>query len=169
MNTTSNRFTTALTAALLLAVLPFGLAACSSGNGDTSDAPTAGTAQGIGAKWSACMRDGGFEVPDASDDEVSSGVSRVPNGVDQERFTERSASCSEELGIERSSEAEQQKWTRQYDAVAACIREDGYADFPEQKAGSLDFQSYARSSEPQFDEVAQKCLAEHAPDTQRMG
>ncbi|WIE76092.1 hypothetical protein [Curtobacterium sp. MCSS17_007] len=165
MNTTS-RSTRLLAAALVVAALPFGLAACSSQD-TTSDAPT--TAQGIGAKWSACMRAGGFEVADASDDEVRSGVVRSPEGADAEAWEERAGTCSQQLGIEGTSDQQAQQWEREYAAVASCIRENGYDDFPEQQPGSINTGDYPRATEPRFDEVFQECLREHAPSTRTTG
>jgi len=165
MNTTS-RSTRLLAAALLVAALPFGLAACSSD--DTApDGPR--TSQGIGAKWSACMREGGFDVADAPDDEVRSGVVRSPEGVDTEAWNARAGTCSGQLGIEGTSEQQAQQWEREYAAVASCIRENGYADFPEQEPGVLNTGDYARAEEPHFDEVFQRCLHEHAPSTRTAG
>ncbi|PZF57709.1 hypothetical protein DEJ23_06085 [Curtobacterium sp. MCSS17_008] len=162
--TTTSRSTTFRTAAFLAVALPFGLAACSSD--DTTSTSTEAAADGVGAKWSACMRDGGFDVADVSDDEVRSGVQVVPPGVDRDAWSTRAGDCSRQLGIQGSSDAQHQKWERQYAAVASCIRENGYPDFPEQEPGGISTGDYARATEPEFEEVFQECLHEYAPDTQ---
>lgn len=165
MNTTS-RYTRFLGAALLAAALPLGLTACSSHD---SASGASSTAEGVGAKWSACMRDSGFDVTDVSDDEARSGAFRIPEGADSASFTERAQQCSGEVGIEGASDEQQQQWDREYAAVASCIRENGYDDFPEQKDGVISTNGYPRASEAHFDEVFHECLAEYAPDTKTRG
>ena len=156
-----------LGAAVVAGTLPLALASCSS---DTTTGSTADTASerttGIGADWGACMRDAGFDVQDPSDDEVRSGAMRAPAGADEQGFVAAGRACSEELGISGTSEADKQKWERQNVQVASCIRDHGYPDFAGQDNGVLDFSTYERSQEPEFQEAVESCLQEFAPDIQ---
>lgn len=151
-------------AVLVLAVsASIALSACS-GAGSPSAADTQSTS-GIGARWGACMRDAGFDVEDPADDMVASGTVTIPQGVDQGRYEEEAASCSDRVGVQRADTSEEQKWARQYSQVADCIREHGYDDFPEQTDGGITTQGYPRASEPEFEETFQQCLHEYSPDT----
>lgn len=152
--------------AALLVAGPLALAGCSSAQPDA--APTS-TASGTGAKWGACMRDAGFDVPDPTDAQVSSGTTTVPQGVDETRYATQASTCSEQLGVARSDSAQRQEWARQYDRVASCIRERGFDDFPEQREGAIDTNGYPRAQDPAFQQTFTTCLQEHAPDTQMTG
>lgn len=167
MTHTTHRGRALIAAALLLCTLPLGLAACSTSStgGDT----VADSSAGVGAAWGSCMREAGFDVEDPDDALVESGMSRTPAGVDGQEFSKASSVCSQKAGVERSSSAELQKWERQYAKVASCIRDHGYDDFPEQQAGGLSTEGYARAEEPEFDRVFRDCLAEFSPDTQVQG
>ncbi|QWS32793.1 hypothetical protein [Curtobacterium aetherium] len=148
-------------------VLVVALAGCSEAPDSSSPAAAAGT--GIGAKWGACMRAAGFDVEDPSDALVESGAAQFPSGVDEEKATEAGSKCAEEIGVERTDSAEQDKWTRQYEQVASCIREE-YEDYPEQSPGMLMLSpdQYPRASEQGFVDRSQECLQEFAPDTKTM-
>lgn len=155
-----------VTAAIALA-LPLALAACSATGHSSESTPRAG--DGIGAKWSSCMRDAGFDVPDASDSEIAAGTFRSTEGQDQEAFSDRARQCSEAVGVRPKGDADTQKYERQYDRVASCIRENGYEDFPEQQPGRLDFTGYPRATEPEFTSTVGTCIEEFAPDTKFQG
>lgn len=163
MTHTTPRRRTALAGVIIAAALSFGLAACSS-------APTADTAsevtKGAGAKYGECMRDAGFAVEDPSDAELESGMAKGPSGVDEEAFGEAMGTCRKKAGVAGKSDAELQEFARQTAKIASCIRENGYADFPEQKPGVLDGQGYARGQEAGFEKVRKQCSAKYAPDTQ---
>lgn len=111
------------------------------------------------------MRDAGFDVRDPDDASVASGAVPVPEGADDAAYTDAAATCSAAAGVPRASTADKQKWERQYTKVASCIRENGFADFPEQQPGVLDFGSYPRSQESGFQQAADTCLQQFAPDT----
>ena len=164
MTTTTRTPTRLLVAGLLAIGLTTGIAACSS-----AAAPTAGSTAttGIGAKWGDCMRSAGFDIEDPSDDQVSSGTAVSPAGVDQERFHRAADQCAQDLGVRRTDSAEQDKWVRQYQQVASCIREE-YPDFPEDGSdGGISFlpEGYPPAREQAFQELAQKCVQRYAPDT----
>lgn len=131
----------------VVGVLPFLLVACSS-QPDADTAPRADA--GIGAQWGACMRDAGFAVQDRAD---------------QSAFSEAAASCSEQAGVEPASDADQQKWKREYAEVASCVGED-HRDSPEQDDGGFGVDdSYPHADEPAFKDTVAKCMAEFSPDT----
>jgi len=147
------------------AVLP--LAACAS---TTSASPSSGphsAAAGLGERWGSCMRDAGIDVTDPEDDAVRSGAVQTPDGADQEEFTRASKRCAESLGVTGLSNADRQRWEREYAAVADCVREHGYPDLPEQQPGVLDFHAYPRSSEDGFQQALSDCMAEFSPDTKQ--
>lgn len=152
----------ALSGLILAVALSFGLAACSG----APDADTASeTTKGASAKYGACMRDAGFPMDDPSDESLESGAVRAPSGVDQEAFQKAVGTCRKAAGVTGASNAEQQKWEREFAKVASCIRDNGYPDFPEQKPGVLDVSNYPRAEEPGFQKVAKECTEKHAPDT----
>jgi hypothetical protein len=153
-----------LVAGLLALGLAAGLAACS-GTSDTA-AGAADAASGLGAEWGACMRSAGFTVEDPSDDQVRSGTVTSPRGVDQERFRSAADRCATDLGVPRADSATKDKWTREYDQVASCVRE-AYPDFPEQQPGGISFipSEYPPAGEPEFQKRADECMKKYSPDT----
>lgn len=162
MNHTTTHTKRAGLVGVLLISAAIALSACSSGPG-TETAAEATT--GIGAKWGACMRDAGFDVQDPSDDVVSAGLMRAPQGADEDAFSEAGATCARKAGVKGSSSAEQQKWDRQYAQVASCIQDHGYPDFPAPRNGVLSTEGFAQAEDPGFEQVWSKCLQEFAPDT----
>jgi hypothetical protein len=116
------------------------------------------------------MRSAGFTVDDPSDDQVSSGTITSPAGSDQERFRSAADRCAEDLGVHRADSATKEKWNREYDQVASCIRE-AYPDYPEQDPGTVSFGSddYPTAADPAFQERAEECLHRYSPDTKTQG
>ena len=164
MTRTTIRSARFLAALAVAALLPLTCTACSSD--PEPSAATSAPAAGIGAKWGSCMRDAGFEIVDPTDEAVSSGVVTRPTGADADEFDRAAGECQKAAGVRGADSAQRQRWDRQYEQVANCIRENGFADLPEQRTGSLDFCSYPRVTEPEFDRVTDRCLQEFAPDTQ---
>jgi hypothetical protein len=165
MTTTTTPRTRLLVAGLLALGLTTGVAACSGTTDQTAGSTDAST--GIGARWGDCMRSAGIDVEDPSDDQVSSGAVVSPADVDQERFQSAADQCAQDLGVRRADSAEQDKWVRQYQRVASCIREE-YPDFPEDGSdGGISFlpDEYPPAGEQAFQELAQKCMQQYAPDT----
>lgn len=162
-HTTTRRLRGTLGSLAVLGTLPFLLIACS---GPSESSTAARADAGAGATWGACMRDAGFDVPDPDDATVASGVTSGPAGVDQAAFSEAAKTCAQRAGVEPASDADHQKWSRQYTQVASCIREHGYPDFPEQKDGGISTMDYPRAQEPAFEETFDECLAEYSPDSQ---
>lgn len=158
----SGRARGVLVAVALLCALPLALSACSAG--DDGTAPRADA--GVGAQWGACMRDAGYDVQDPDDASVEAGAMAVPSGVDSAEFQTAGAACAEQAGVERKSNADTQKWEREYAKVASCVRER-YSDFPEQEPGQFGWDDdYAPAQDPGFQDVVDACMAKHSPDTQ---
>jgi hypothetical protein len=164
MTTNVNHLSRPLLAGLLALGLAVGLSACSGSH----DAATGGSAasSSLGAQWGNCIRSAGFSVDDPSDDEVTHGAVKTPAGVDQDRYRAAADKCARELGVHRPDAAEKEKWARQYDQVASCIR-DAFPDFPEQQPGSIgwDSETYPTSEDPSFEQRAGECMQKYAPDT----
>lgn len=148
--------------------LAAGLTACA-GSSDTA-AGTASAGSGLGARWGDCMRSAGFTIDDPSDDQVSSGTITSPAGSDQERFRSAADRCAEDLGVHRADSATKEKWNREYDQVASCVRE-AYPDYPEQDPGTVSFGSddYPPAADPAFQKRAEECLHRYSPDTKTQG
>ncbi len=164
MTYTTLRPRAVLATVALLAALPLALSACSSAD---PGADSTSAVQGVGAKWGECMRSAGFDVPDPADEELASGVVRTPPGADEQAFGTSAKACQQKLGLKGTDDAQRQTWERQYDQVASCIREHGFADFPEQEPGTLNPGDYARAQEPAFEKTFSDCLAEFAPGTKQ--
>lgn len=167
MNTTT-RTPTRTRIALILAGLALvsTAAGCASGGAGTDSTATA--AGGLGSKWGTCMRDAGFDVQDPRDEDVQNGVQTFRDGdASEPGFDDAAASCYQKLGIHGADKAQKEKWKRQYDQVASCIREE-FPDFPEQEPGSVvaDPEKYPRAAEPRFDERFTECAQKYAPDSQ---
>ncbi|PZE86217.1 hypothetical protein DEI91_03675 [Curtobacterium sp. MCBD17_032] len=112
------------------------------------------------------MRSAGFEVQDPSDDQVSSGTVTLPADADQEHARAAADECAEHLGVHGADSAMKQKWIREYDQVASCIR-DAYPDFPEQPPGQVgwDDEEYPPAADPAFQQRADECTRKYSPDT----
>ena len=164
MTTTLRPSSRPLLAGLLALGLAIGLSACSGSHGAAPGGSAASSS--LGAQWGACMRSAGFSVEDPSDDEVTHGTVKTPAGVDQGRYQVAAVKCGKELGVQPPDAAEKEKWARQYDQVASCIR-DAFPDFPEQEPGSIgwDSEEYPTSDDPAFKQRAGECMQEYAPDT----
>jgi hypothetical protein len=164
MTTTKESSSRPLLAGLLALGLATGLSACA--GVPNSIAGTSGADAGLGPRWGACMRSAGFSVEDPSDDQVSAGTITSPAGVDQERFRSAADQCAHDLGVHGADSAMQQKWIREYDQVASCIRE-AYPDFPEQRPGVLEWDrdEYPPAADPAFRQRADECTKKYSPDT----
>ncbi|ROP74819.1 hypothetical protein [Curtobacterium sp. PhB115] len=163
MTQTTRSRRAALAAVVLACSLSFGLTACS---GPSEADTVAETANGVGAKYGACMRDAGFDIQDPDDAALESGAVQAPADADQDAFQKAMRACRKAAGVQGSSNADQQKWARETAKVASCIRDNGYPDFPEQKPGMLDALGYERGREPGFEKALRSCTEEFAPDTQ---
>jgi len=149
-NTTKKTTTIALVAGLLL--LPGLLVACS------SNAPTVReSASGAGQKGSTiaeCMRGKGYDMADPSG---KSETISVPKGVDQEQWSADLTECSGAAsgagdGVQAAKPmAGMEKKMQQ---AAKCIRENGFADYPDDEAGWM---SYEPGDQATFDDVAKTC------------
>ncbi|PYY33843.1 hypothetical protein DEJ16_03195 [Curtobacterium sp. MCJR17_055] len=164
MTTTPRSSSRPLFAGLLALGLVTGLSACT--GAPSSAAGTADADAGLGSRWGACMRSAGFSVEDPSDDQIRSGTITSPSGVDQDRFRSAADQCAEDLGVHGADSASKEKWIREYDQVASCIR-DAYPDFPEQRPGVIEWdrEEYPPAGDPAFQQRADECTRKYSPDT----
>ncbi len=158
--TTKTRRTRSLlaTAAVAVVLLPGLLAGCSSaedtGSAGITSGETAGSA-GKGATLAECMRGKGYDMADPS----SGGQTMqfgAPDGVDPEQYQADLKECigdgggagDGKMAKPMEGAAEQQR------QAAACIREGGFSDYPDDEAGR---QAYQPDDRAAFDEVARAC------------
>ncbi|MCA5922341.1 hypothetical protein [Curtobacterium oceanosedimentum] len=153
--TTKTRRTRSLlaTAAVAVVLLPGLLAGCSSAEDTDADGST--VAAGKGATLAECMRGKGYDMADPS----SGGQTMqfgAPDGVDPEQYQADLKECigdgggagDGKMAKPMEGAAEQQR------QAAACIREGGFSDYPDDEAGR---QAYQPDDRAAFDEVARAC------------
>lgn len=153
--TTKTRRTRSLltTAAVAVVLLPGLLAGCSSAEDADADGPTA--AAGKGATLAECMRGKGYDMADPSSGGQTMEIG-APDGVDPEQYQADLKECigdgggagDGQMAKPMEGAAEQQR------RAAACIREGGFSDYPDDEAG---MQAYQPDDRAAFDEVARAC------------
>lgn len=147
-----SRSLVALAAAAVL--LPGFLAGCSPTTSDT-DAAGSSAVDAKGTDLAECMRDKGYDVPDPTAGNGGAQV-QVPDGVDPDQYTADLGTC---IGDgEGAGDGVQAKPMEGLDdklrEAAACIREEGFSDYPDDEAG---MRSYRPDDEAAFEEVAKTC------------
>lgn len=152
-----SRGAAALIGAMLL--LPLALAGCSTNAGDDAGSEST-TTSARAASWGACMRDAGFQIEDPTDEQLSSGVERIPADADRSAFERASSTCRGDSAETDSAAAPSQAEKDQYiqDALdfAQCMRDNGVDDFPDPATpGLIDLQSGKDS--PAFQEASETC------------
>ncbi|OII29599.1 hypothetical protein BIU98_10255 [Curtobacterium sp. MMLR14_010] len=151
-------FLATATAVLLLPAL---LTACSGGSPDSDETATGSSTTGSAAKGSSlasCMRDQGYDMPDPDGSRSTMQLS-APDGVDPDQYRDDLKNClgdGTEAGDVPAAkpmgpEPEQAR------KAAACIRDHGFADYPDDEEGKI---QYRPDDEAAFDEVARSCDAE---------
>lgn len=151
-----------LLAAAALLVVGGSLAGCSA-SGGTSDpsGPTGGattSAKDRSLAINACLRDKGYDV---SDDRVSdSGVGfSIPEGADQDRFLADSEECAGDApGSAAAGAASGAQVQDLGPAFAKCVREGGFADFPDDPEAQA---GYTPTDEHGYRERVEACMDEH--------
>lgn len=137
-----------------LALLPGLLTACSSpGGADAADTPAPGA---DAAKIGACLRDKGYDVDDSqfSGDEVELAP---PAGADPAAYITDLKACSPEDGPAADTperQAAQAENAKRDVAFSACIRGEGFDDYPD---GQQERLHYEPSDPAAFAEVEQTC------------
>lgn len=155
--TATTRTAAPLRTALVLVgalLVPMLLAGCSGATDGPSDAPSSGASEQSGLALAACMRDKGypFDDPDPARSGSSSQLS-VPDGVDPQRWNADFLECAGASGAE--GRAQELPGADDLDrARAACFREHGYEDFPDDAEQQS---SYTPADPSAFDAVAQQC------------
>ncbi|WP_420366349.1 hypothetical protein AAEP80_06055 [Curtobacterium sp. L3-7] len=152
-DTTNKTKTIALVAGLLL--LPGLLVACSS-NAPTVRESASGAGQ-KGATIAECMRGKGYDMADPSG---KSETISVPEGVDQEQWSADLTECAgagSGAGDGVQAAKPMAGMEEQLQQAAKCIRENGFADYPDDEEGWL---SYKPGDQATFDDVAKTCHEE---------
>lgn len=141
-------------AAAAIALLPGLLAGCSSSNADEGDRKSGGSA-GQSATLAECMRGKGYDMPDPASGGTTMQLS-APEGVDPEQYQADLKDCTGDVGA--AGDVHQAKPMEGMDEKrlesAKCIREGGFADYPDDEEG---MRSYQPDDEAAFDEVARAC------------
>lgn len=159
MTKTTN--TAALTVAAVLTLLP-GLAGCS-GTTPESAPSTRGAATGTsgGASLASCLRDEGYDVPDPSANDRVHTVDK-PDGVDEEQWHADLEQCLQGTGAGGAAgEAGSAGSPEQLRAASECIREHGFADYPDSGDAQREYEA---ADEDTFAEVSEQCVREAFAD-----
>ncbi len=166
MDTTDTTRTTRRTRAFLAAatavlLLPGLLAACSGGSPDGDDTATGSSTGGsaaAGSSLAACMRDQGYDMPDP-DGSGSTMQLSTPDGVDPDQYRDDLQRClGDGTGAGDAQAAKPMGPSpEQARKAAACIREHGFTDYPDDEAAKA---QYHPDDEAAFEEVAQTCTEE---------
>lgn len=145
-----------------------GVASQGGGSPTGTTEPDAGTAQGDGVKFAACMREHGVDVPDpeqAGGPGQDSGGVRfgVPKDADQAAVQEAMDACRQHLpngGEPPRLDPEELAQAREF---SACMREHGIEDFPDPNPdGGIVVEGDAIDVDDEF-RAAQEACAEHLP------
>ncbi|WP_420363637.1 hypothetical protein AABM26_04685 [Curtobacterium aetherium] len=139
------RTSTAWLTALLVPVL---LAGCSTG--PSPSAPSSPSPAVAPADVGACLREHGYAVEDPGPGTPSA----VPDGVDPDTFAEDLATCSGGPGGAGDAPESVLVPEPGHDAAVACIREQGYPDYPDTLA---DQRRYEPADQDTFDQVVDRC------------
>lgn len=141
-------------AAIAFVLLPGLLAGCSTRSGDESTGPTAGSAR-QGATLAECMRGKGYDMPDPSSGDRTMELS-APDGVDQDQYQNDLEECLDDAGGAGEAQAAKpmEGGAEMLRQSAACIRERGFSDYPDDEEG---MRAYQPDDQDAFDEVAKVC------------
>jgi len=138
-----------ITAALLVPAL----AACAPDATPTPGSSTPTSASGsTAALLGGCLRDAGYDVDDAL--LATEGVVAPPAGVDVEAYSDALSACREQLpaeqggGVDQPSAADLAEQQEANLAVAECVREKGFDDFPDPVDGSFPREVASGSTDP---------------------
>lgn len=146
----------ATTAAVLL--LPGLLAACSGGSPEGDETATGSATPGSAAKGSSlasCMREQGYDMPDP-DGSGSTMQLSAPDGVDPDQYRDDLKNCLGDGTGAGDAQAAKPMGSSPEQArkAAACIREHGFSDYPDDEEGKI---HYRPDDEAAFEEVARSC------------
>lgn len=149
MATSSVRFAAAVAGLLLTPAL---LIACAQVPDDelTPDRTTARA-----AAFTACMRDKGYDMPDADAD---GGLSvPIPDGVDPAQYESDMATCAPSTGARDGVGSGGQPGPDEaFRKAAGCVREHGFEDYPDDPDAIARYQPSDRAA---FDDVVETCDA----------
>lgn len=150
---------TTLAAALVL--LPGLLTACASGSdpeGESSATNGQAGAAAQGAGLTSCLREQGYDLPDQSSGSGTMTLA-APDGVDQEQWMTDLKACLDADGGAGAAfkPAEPVGDPEQLRQVAQCIRDEGFADYPDDEQGQM---AYQASDEQALQEASMRCFDE---------
>lgn len=145
--------TTFIAVAAAVVLLPGLLSACS--GAPSSDATDAASGKkDSGSSLSSCLRDKGYDVPDAGS---GMGTLSAPDGVDQEQWDTDFEKCMGEgkgAGLQVAP-AQPIGSPEQLKQVAKCIRDKGFEDYPD---GQDEQASYKADDEQAFTDASTTCF-----------
>lgn len=110
-------------------------------------------------KMADCMRDKGFEHREPTGDGAQV---TVPDGVDQDEYLAAMGECAKQAGVEGTAAAPAQsdeKFFRKLEKQAACLRENGFPDFPDPDRSGKD-PGWQPDDDAAFTAASDKCDAE---------
>ncbi|MBT1675126.1 hypothetical protein [Curtobacterium aurantiacum] len=143
-----------LAVATAVVLLPAVLTGCSSGGPGGGPTDTTGTAA-AGVTLAECMRDRGYDMPDPGNGGPTVQLS-APDGVDEEQYRDDLTGCLDDTAGAGEADAAKPAPGMAGKALeaAACIREHGFSDYPDDEEGWI---AYQPEDEAAFDEVARSC------------
>jgi hypothetical protein len=105
------------------------------GVGPSPATTTTAPASGGDATFASCMRDEGIDM---ADPDPTTGIAALGPGVDRgsKAYKDAMAACAHLLPAGRGSGHAGTHDLDQYRAFAACMRENGFPDFPDPQPGS---------------------------------
>ncbi|WP_439693644.1 hypothetical protein ACRQ4B_05300 [Curtobacterium sp. SP.BCo] len=144
---------TLIAVAAAVVLLPGLLAGCSGAPSSDSTDRASGS-KGSGASLSSCMRDKGYDMPDPSSGGREMTLS-APDGVDTEQWSADFAKCAGESGAGDVQAAKPMGNPEQLQQIAKCIRENGFADYPDDQEGQM---AYKPSDTDALADAESKCF-----------
>lgn len=146
---------TLIAVAAAVVLLPGLLAGCSGAPSSDSTDRASGS-KGSGASLSSCMRDKGYDMPDPSSGGDTLSLS-APDGVDTEQWSADFDKCMDDSGAGDVQAAKPMGNPEQLQQIAKCIRENGFADYPDDQEGQM---AYKPSDGDALQEASGKCFDE---------
>jgi hypothetical protein len=148
-----HRASSAARLVIAAALLAPALAACApdpeASSGSSSPTAVSGSTTAL---LGSCLRDAGFDVDDAQ--LAMEGVVAAPTGTDVEAFTDALSACRDELpaeqrgGDDEPTAADLAELQEANLAVAECVREKGFDDFPDPVDGGFPREIASGSTDP---------------------
>ncbi len=156
-STTTTTTTTIVAVAAAVVLLPGLLAGCSGAPSTDSTDTASGGGKGAGASLASCMRDHGYDMPDPSSGGSTLSLS-APDGIDDEQWKADLQECMGDAGAGEGFQAAKPAGTpEQRKQIAECIRENGFADYPD---GDDAMSTYRPDDQDAFQDASSTCFDE---------